>query len=105
MLNIIDLSNRNRYGHKIWLQQEDGNGELFSVHTEEEWLLKYAQFSYDSLPKDSTFFDDEINGQKEKLYSFDVDGGPFIEVGKEKLNGKTLKRIFFRENVLLFQYK
>ena len=97
MDEIILISNRNRDGAKLWLQQI-GNSNQYVLKTNKDYVLEYARVIFDDVPDDAEIFDFNWNGRKAICRAYDPSGGPYITVG-EKINEKySIGRIYVDYN-------
>ena len=105
MKNIIDITRQNRYGFHIWFEQCEEDDNLYTIHSEKDWVIEYATCAYEPLPEDSEYYDfyNEKNGIKGINLTFDPDGGPYMEIGKYTIDGKILTRVFTRDGITYFQ--
>lgn len=111
MKTKIDITKQNRdflylKGQSLWFEQESDN--LYTIHSTEDYILEYCTVNYDELPSDAIVFDNKYtdhNGIAHtcKIHSFDPSGGPYMQIGEYKINGKTLKRIFYKDNKVYFE--
>lgn len=107
MKNIIDITRQNRYGHHIWFEQCEDDDNLYTIHSEKDWVLEYASFAYEPLPEDAEDYDfyNKETGTKGIILTFDPDGGPYMEVGQYTIDGKKLTRVFTRDGITYFRVK
>lgn len=107
----IYITRENRYlsntkDKSLWFEQVSDN--LYTIYSDESVILDYCGIGFDDLPDDAEEFDQEYTDQngvnhKSKIYSFDPSGGPFISINNYKIEGKEVKRIFYKDNVIYFE--
>ena len=99
----IYITKENREGQCIWFNKIDEG--TYTIDTDSNYALKYARFLFQDVPDDACVFDFEHNGKKGIYTTFDPSGGPFMDVGFYKIEGKTLERIYFDNGTLTFKTK
>lgn len=111
MKKKIDITKENRdlfynRGKKLWFEQVSEN--LYTINTDLDYLLEHVRISYDELPENATEYDSMFTDQhgrthKCKNHSFDPPGGPYIAVDNYKIDGNLVKRIYNKDNQILFE--
>lgn len=103
----ITNENRDLIYHKtknLWFEEVSDN--IYTIHSDLDYILEYCRIIFDSKSDsdESDFEFTDVNGVKHNgnILAFDPAGGPYIGVGSYKINGKTLKRIFVKDNTYFF---
>ena len=96
----IIITNNNRDGAKLWFENECD--DLYTIHTNKDYVLEYCCINYETLNDDAEEYDFTPNDKKGKIMSFDPSGGPYISIGFE-VDNKKVTRIFFKDNKTLFK--
>lgn len=99
----IYITTENREGQRIWFNKISEN--TYTIDTDSNYALNYARFLYQDVPDDACIYDFEHNGKKGIYTAFDPSGGPFMDVGNYKIEGKTLVRIYYNNGTLTFETK
>lgn len=99
----IYITKENREGQRIWFNKISEN--TYTIDTDSNYALNYARFLYEEVADDAGIFDFEDNGKKGIYTAFDPSGGPFMDVGNYKIEGKTLVRIYHNNGILTFETK
>lgn len=86
----------------IWFEKLDNC--LYTIHTNESYLLEYARINCTEISIDSEIYDICWNDNKKSLiHSFDPAEGPYIAVGYYEIEGNKVSRIFFRDGQVYFK--
>lgn len=98
----INITNQNRdliYNHNkhLWFEKESDN--LYTIHTDLDYLLEFSCINYDELPEDADEYDfistDQYGKQhKGRIVSFDPSGGPYISLNNYIIGNRPVVRIY-----------
>ncbi len=89
----IILTNYNRDGAKIWLEQI--NDDIYSINSNKRYVMEHMRIIYDDVPDDAEIYDfNWNNGKKAICYALDPSGGPYIALGTIIDNKYKVIRIY-----------
>lgn len=97
MQKEIIVSQRNRDGAKLWLEQI-GDSNQYILRTNKPFVLEYCRVIFDEVPQDALIYDFDWGTKKALCRAYDPSGGPYISVGEKITNEYKVVRIYVDYN-------
>lgn len=97
MQKEIIVSQRNRDGAKLWLEQI-GDSSQYILKTNKPFVLEYCRVIFDEVPQDALIYDFDWGTKKGLCRAYDPAGGPYISVGSNITKDYKINRIFVDYN-------